>query len=99
MPNKKAAEKALRKNIKQRAFNASHRRTFREDLKAARKAVAAGEKSVAELLKKAQISLDKAAKAGVITKNTAARHLSRLHAFAKKGVQVPAKKAAPKKKK
>lgn len=72
MPNIQSAKKELRKAKKRAALNKVRRETYKSLVK---KAVA--DKS-AETIKSAQQALDKAAKAGVIKKNTAARKLSRL---------------------
>lgn len=76
MPNLKNAKKALRQNIKRAARNTVRKVAFREAVKKTLKAKNAKEAKTLLLL--AQQALDKAAKAGVIKKNTAARHLSRL---------------------
>jgi small subunit ribosomal protein S20 len=51
---------------------------MKEVIKTSNKAIAAGEKLSAESLAKASKLIDKAAKKGVIKKNTAARQKSRL---------------------
>ncbi|PIT88570.1 MAG: 30S ribosomal protein S20 [Candidatus Magasanikbacteria bacterium CG10_big_fil_rev_8_21_14_0_10_36_32] len=76
MPNKPNAKKALRQNIKRAAQNLARKKNFREAIKKANKAEDA--KKAAEYAREAQKALDKAAKTGVIKKNTAARKLSRL---------------------
>lgn len=76
MPNKHSAEKALRQTKR----HAIQNQVRRDSLKAAFKKVL-NAKSVAEakkLISSAQKALDKAAKIGVIKKNTASRRLSRL---------------------
>lgn len=77
MPIKQNAKKALRQARKRAAENAIVRTSFRSAVKTARKAAEAGTEAK-ELLRLAQQKLDKAAKKGVIKKNTAARKLSRL---------------------
>ncbi len=72
MPNIQSAKKELRKAKKRAALNKVRRDTYKNLVK---KAVVA---KSADALKLAQQALDKAAKAGVIKKNTAARKLSRL---------------------
>lgn len=74
MPNKRSAEKALRQNRKRAALNKARKDAYRDALKKANKS--GGQDK--ELLRLAQKALDKAAKRGVIKKNTAARKLSRL---------------------
>ena len=76
MPNKRNAKKALRQNIKRAAQNLARRTKFREAIKKANKAD--NVKKALEFAREAQKALDKAAKTGVIKKNTAARKLSRL---------------------
>lgn len=72
MPNIQSAKKELRKAKKRAALNKVRRETYKGLIK---KAVVA---KSAEAIRSAQQALDKAAKAGVIKKNTAARKLSRL---------------------
>jgi len=85
MPNKQAAKKALRQNKKHAAANKIRRDAFRETIKKTLKAVSPDE--AIQLARAAQQALDKAAKRGIIKKNTAARKISRLmkkvHAMAK----------------
>jgi small subunit ribosomal protein S20 len=76
MPNKHSAEKALRQTKRHVVQNQARR----DSLKSAFKKVL-NAKTVVEakkLISIAQKALDKAAKTGVIKKNTAARRLSRL---------------------
>lgn len=72
MPNIQSAKKELRKIKKRVILNKMRRENFKDAVKNAVKT-----KSV-DAIKLAQQALDKAAKAGVIKKNTAARRLSRL---------------------
>lgn len=72
MPNIQSAKKELRKMKKRAALNKVRRDTYKDLLK---KAV--NSKS-SDSISAAQQALDKAAKNGVIKKNTAARKLSRL---------------------
>lgn len=76
MPNKKSAEKELRKNIKRNAQNTKVKDTMK-NVKNSLKVVANGGKVAKEDLSKTIKAIDKAAKKGVI-KNTAARKKSRL---------------------
>lgn len=78
MPIKQAGKKALRQNIKHAVINRQFKDAYREAVKSAKKALAEGEKDVIEKIRLAQKKLDKAAKRGVIKKNTASRKLSRL---------------------
>jgi len=84
MPNKNSAKKALRQDAKRRLENDRVRKVYREAVKAANKAIDAGAKDVTALLQTTQKALDKAAKRGVIKKNTAARKISRLMKKAQK---------------
>ncbi len=72
MPNIQSAKKELRKIKKRIVLNKMRRENFKNAVKTAIKTKSA------EAIKVAQKALDKAAKAGVIKKNTAARRLSRL---------------------
>lgn len=75
MPNKQNAKKALRQTLKRAALNKTRREAYKNALKKAVKSTDAESK---DLVRQAQKALDKAAKRGVIKKNTAARKLSRL---------------------
>lgn len=72
MPNIQSAKKELRKAKKRAALNKLRRDGFKDSIKKALKT------PTADAIKAAQKALDKAAKAGVIKKNTASRKLSRL---------------------
>ena len=72
MPNIQSARKELRKAKKRAALNRLRSQAYKDSIK---KAVST---KSADAIKAAQKALDKAAKAGVIKKNTAARKLSRL---------------------
>lgn len=78
MPIKQNAKKALRQAKKHTLANFKVKETFKNAVKAVRKAKEGGEKNATELLRTAQQALDKAAKKGVIKKNTASRKISRL---------------------
>ncbi len=81
MPNTKSAIKAARQNIKRRANNLKTLEAVKKTAKMVRKAITAGDKSeAAKALSGAFAQLDKAAKKGVIHKNTASRKKSRLAA-------------------
>lgn len=77
MPIKQNAKKALRQAKKNAEQNKMVTEAYKAAVKAARKALAAGT-DAKEALLVAQQKLDKAAKRGVIKKNTAGRKLSRL---------------------
>lgn len=88
MPNLQNAKKALRQAQKRAARNLEVKTAYKKAMKAVLKSFAAGEKDIAAKVTLAQKSLDKAAKRGVLKKNTASRKLSRLmkkvHATEKK---------------
>lgn len=74
MPNKQNARKALRQAKKRTAANLIIKKNFKKAVKE----VATEGGDLKEKLRLAQQQLDKAAKKGVIKKNTASRKLSRL---------------------
>ncbi|MGI8638658.1 MAG: 30S ribosomal protein S20 [Pyrinomonadaceae bacterium] len=79
MPNHKSAEKRVRQNEKRRAVNRSNRGSLRTQIKKLRIALAAGDKAQSQELLIPTIALiDKSVNKGVLHKNTAARHKSRL---------------------
>lgn len=84
MPIKQSAKKALRQAKKHAVINTMFKDSYKKAVKEVTKAVEAGEKDLVSKLREAQKRLDKAAKRGVIAKNTAGRKLSRLMAKAKK---------------
>jgi len=86
MPIKQNAKKALRQTKKRTAQNLEFKKAYKDAVKAVKKAVVAGEKDLTEKMRLAQKKLDKAAKKGVLKKNAAARHLSRLVKNVKKAV-------------
>jgi len=76
MPNKDNAKKALRQAKKRALLNLTYKEKFRDAIKKTVKATTKADAT--KLVSVAQKALDKAAKHGVIKKNTAARRLSRL---------------------
>ncbi len=78
MPIKASAKKELRKAKKRSALNLTIKNNYKKAMKEAVKTIEGGGKDVAEKLRLAQKTLDKAAKRGVLKQNTAARKLSRL---------------------
>ncbi|MFA6105608.1 MAG: 30S ribosomal protein S20 [Patescibacteria group bacterium] len=82
MPNKHSAQKALRQTKTHAIQNAARRDAYKAAVKNVIKAKSAEEAK--KLIIAAQKALDKAAKVGVIKKNTASRRLSRLMAKVKK---------------
>jgi small subunit ribosomal protein S20 len=82
MPNIQSAKKALRQAKKRALLNLKVKNAYKQAVKAVNKGISEG-KNLAEELRLAQKKLDKAAKRGVIKKNTAARKISRLMKKAK----------------
>lgn len=79
MPNHVSAEKRDRQNSKRNAINTTNRTKLRTAVKKLRTAIATKNVSTAQELLPATISaIDKAIQKGVIHRNTAARHKSRL---------------------
>jgi small subunit ribosomal protein S20 len=80
MPITKSAKKAVRGSARKRAFNDRRKKAMRESIKDIRKLVIQKKdaESAKEKLSAAYKAIDKAAKRGVIKKNTAARKKSRL---------------------
>lgn len=81
MPNKNSAKKYIRVTARKTAQNRKVKKNFRDAVKELEVLIKEGKKEEAKKnFTKAQKSLDKAAKRGVIKKNTAARKKSRLSA-------------------
>ena len=78
MPNKKSAEKELRKAVKRNAANKKVASKLKDLVKTNLKQIKAGDKKVTTDYSKTIKAIDKAAKKGVIKKNTASRKKSRL---------------------
>lgn len=78
MPNKKSAQKELRKSVKRAAANSQVKKVMKESVKNSLKKVQAADNTVKEDLAKVMKNIDKAAKKGVIKKAAAARKKSRL---------------------
>lgn len=86
MPITKGAKKAHRSSLRKRTYNVRRKSTMNDAVKAIRKDIAVGNAGEAQKkLPAAYKAIDKAAKRGVIKKNTAARKKSRLSAAIKKG--------------
>jgi small subunit ribosomal protein S20 len=79
MPNHKSAEKRVRQSERRRVINRSNRTRLRTAVKNFRNALSkdAG-KEAAELLPRTVSEIDKAVQKGVLHRNAAARHKSRL---------------------
>ena len=79
MPITKSAKKALRQNVKRKARNIIYKKKMRGLIKEVRVLVSdKKEKEAKKLLPRVYKILDKAAKAGVIKKNTASRKKARI---------------------
>lgn len=78
MPNKKSAKKELRKTIKRNTANKKIATKLKSLIKANIKQIKAGSAQVKEDFVKTIQTIDKAAKKGIIKKNTASRKKSRL---------------------
>ncbi len=84
MPNLENAKKALRVADRKKVLNDKRRRAIKETVKSVKTIVVTDTKLAKIELAKAYQAIDKAAKRGVIKKNTAARKKSRLAAAIKK---------------
>lgn len=73
MPNTKSAVKALRQSVKRRARNLSTKNSYKVAVKEFRKTTAKSVKDGSKMMAALQQKIDKAAKAGVIKPNKAAR--------------------------
>ncbi len=81
MANSAQARKRARQAEKRRQHNAGRRSMMRTEIKKVVKAIAAGDKDAAQSAYKAAVPvLDSMATKGLIHKNKAARHKSRLNA-------------------
>lgn len=79
MPNHKSAEKRVRQTERRRVINRSNRARLRTSMKDLRAALAkTSDKDAAALLPKTVSEIDKAVQKGVLHRNAAARHKSRL---------------------
>ena len=85
MPIKKSAKKYLRASKKRAAQNLKIKKTFRDAMKEIRELTKADKTEDAKkMMPTIQKALDKAARVGVLSKNTAARKKSRLVKMLKK---------------
>ncbi len=79
MPNHKSAEKRDRQSKKRNLINSANRSRLRTQIKKLRAAIAAGNAGDAQALLSATVSvIDKSIQKGILKRNTAARHKSRL---------------------
>jgi len=80
MPNKKSAKKELRKSLVRQTRNEKVEDELKSLLKKTRRAIESGKKEEAlKLAMDSMKALDKAARKGIIKKNTRDRKKSRLH--------------------
>ena len=81
MPNHKSAEKRVRQSERRRTINRHNRAKLRTAVKKLRGALSATDKSTAAGMLSMTVSeIDKAVQKGVLHRNAAARHKSRLTA-------------------
>lgn len=73
-----SAKKAHRASLKKHVFNLRRKRALTETTKTVKKLITTDTKEAAKSLSAAYKAIDKAAKRGVIKKNTASRKKSRL---------------------
>jgi small subunit ribosomal protein S20 len=78
MPNKKSAQKELRKSVKREVANVKVKNVMKTVIKKSLKKILAEDKSAKEDLVLIMKAVDKAAKKGVIKKQAANRKKSRL---------------------
>lgn len=84
MANIASAKKAARQAVKRRARNVTQRSKLRTAIKDVRKAIAVGDKTAARAAFQQSVStIDSIADKDIMSKNTAARHKSRLSAAVK----------------
>jgi len=83
MPNHKSAEKRVRQSERRRVVNRTNRGKLRTSIKKFRSTLKAGDAGqVTALLPQTVSEIDKAVQKGVLHRNAAARHKSRLTARA-----------------
>lgn len=87
MPNLQNAKKALRVSARKRVMNDKRRKAMKQTIKDVKELVGVEKKIVMQELAQAYKAIDKAAKRGVIKKNTANRRKSRIAKAAKKAVK------------
>ena len=81
MPNHKSAEKRMRQSERRRVINRGNRAKLRTSIKKLRGALTGGDAKESSSLLRVTISeIDKAVQKGVMHRNAAARHKSRLTA-------------------
>ena len=84
MANIKSAQKRARQAVKRRAHNIMLRSKMRSAIRKARAAIASGEKTAAQAVFKSTVPvIDSMVNKGIIHRNTASRHKSRLSSLLK----------------
>ncbi|KKR21214.1 MAG: 30S ribosomal protein S20 [Parcubacteria group bacterium GW2011_GWE2_39_37] len=78
MPNRKSAKKELRKSVTRTAYNKKVKDNVKGLVKKSIKAITAKEEQATEMVRKTLKAIDKAAKKGILKKNTRNRKKSRL---------------------
>jgi small subunit ribosomal protein S20 len=78
MPITKSAKKALRVSKRKKTLNDNRKKTMQDEIKKVSKLVKTDKKSAQTELAKAYQAIDKAAKRGVIKKNTASRRKAKV---------------------
>ena len=78
MPITKSAKKALRVSKRKKTLNDNRKKTMQYEIKKVSKLVKTDKKSAQTELAKAYQAIDKAAKRGVIKKNTASRRKAKV---------------------
>lgn len=78
MPNHKSAKKRVRQNERRRLVNRANRTRLRSSIRDLRAALDSDKKKAVALLPKTISEIDKAVQKGVLPRNAAARHKSRL---------------------
>ena len=83
MPITQSAKKAIRGSLRKKAVNDRRTRAMKEMIKKVEKLTKADKAGALKMLSSAFQAIDKAAKTGVIKKNTAARKKARLSRLTK----------------
>jgi small subunit ribosomal protein S20 len=84
LANIKSAEKRARQAVKRRAHNIMLRSKMRSAIRKVRAAIASGEKTAAQAAYKSTVPvIDSMVNKGIIHRNTASRHKSRLSSLLK----------------
>lgn len=78
MPITQSAKKAIRSSLRKKAFNDRRSKAMKAMIKKVEKTAKADKAAAVKLLSSAYQAIDKAAKGGVLKKNTASRKKARL---------------------